>query len=48
MLSSEERRLIIGILALLLFGAMVDACRSRVVTQETERTVLPGVKPVKP
>lgn len=48
MLSPEERRLIIGILVLLLFGAMIDACRSRVVTQETGKTVLPGVHPVKP
>ncbi len=43
MLSPEERRLIAGILALLLFGAMIEAYRSRVVARETEKTVLPGV-----
>ncbi|MCE9519974.1 MAG: hypothetical protein K8R87_10525 [Verrucomicrobia bacterium] len=48
MLSSEERRLIVCILALLLFGAMVDGCRSRVVMRETGKTVLPSVVPAKP
>jgi hypothetical protein len=43
MLSPEERRLIIGILALLLFGAMIDAYRSRVTVRETAKTVLPSV-----
>ena len=42
MLSSEERRLIAGILALLLFGAVVDALRSRVVSRESEKVVLPS------
>lgn len=43
MLSPEERRLIAGILALLLFGAVLDAWRSRVAVRETEKTVLPSV-----
>jgi hypothetical protein len=43
MLSPEERRLIAGILALLLFGAVVDAWRSRVVVREGEKLVLPSV-----
>jgi len=43
MLSPEERRLIAGILALLLFGAVVDALRSRVVMREGEKVVLPSV-----
>ncbi len=48
MLSPEERRLIAGILALLLFGAMIDGCRSRVVMRETGKTVLPSMFPAKP
>jgi hypothetical protein len=48
MLSPEERRLIVCILALLLFGAIVDSCRSRVVMRETGKTMLPSVAPAKP
>ena len=45
MLSPEERRLIAGILALLLFGAAINAWRSRVEVRETGKTVLPSVLP---
>lgn len=43
MLSAEERRLIAGIVAILLFGAAVKACRSEVATRETPQVALPTV-----
>jgi hypothetical protein len=45
MLSLEERRLIVGILALLLFGAAVDAWRSHVAVRDAPKTVLPATVP---
>ncbi len=43
MLSSDERKLIAGILALLLFGGMVKMCRNQVTEKDTAKTVLPSV-----
>lgn len=45
MLSAEERRLIVGILALLLFGAAIDAWRSHVAVRDLPKTVLPATAP---
>jgi len=47
MLSSDERRLIAGILALLLFGGVVKMCRNQVTEKDTAKTVLPSI-PAKP
>ena len=41
MLSPEERRLIVAILALLLLGALVDAYRSRSTERSVPKAVLP-------
>lgn len=45
MLSPEERRLIVGILLLLLFGAGVKACRPPVRVQEIPKETVPGKAP---
>ena len=43
MLSSEERRLIAGILALLVFGAVVRECRQSPKVEHTAKVELPSV-----
>ena len=44
MLSPEERRLIAGILALLMFGAVVRSCRHRVKVDEVPAENVPTVE----
>ena len=46
MLSPEERYLLIGIVALLLFGGMVRSCRHRVTESEVPPVKLPSVEAV--
>lgn len=49
MLSPEERKLLTGILLVLMLGAVVKACRSRVTVGEVPREVLPSLdSPAKP
>jgi hypothetical protein len=48
MLSSEERRLIAGILALLLFGGIVKMCRNQSTEQDTAKTTLPSAPATAP
>jgi hypothetical protein len=44
MLSSEERWLIIGVLALLLFGGLVKLWRDRVTEQDVAKVQMPSVE----
>jgi hypothetical protein len=44
MLSAEERWLIIGMLALLLFGGIVKMCRDRVTEKDAAKVQLPGIE----
>ncbi len=44
MLSSEERWLIIGMLALLLFGGIVKLCRDRVAVKDVAKVQLPALE----
>lgn len=48
MVSPDERRLILGILALLLLGAGVKACRHRGVQTEVPKAVIPAIEEVEP
>ena len=48
MLSPEERRLILGILALLAFGACVRACRGKVTETTIPRVELPSAQDAGP
>ena len=43
MLSPAERKLLIGILLVLLLGAAVKHCRQRVTVEEIPREVLPSL-----
>jgi hypothetical protein len=44
MLSSEERWLIIVVLALFLFGGLVKICRDRVTEKDVAKVQLPAVE----
>jgi hypothetical protein len=44
MLSPEERWLIIGMVALLLFGGIVKMCRDRVTEKDVAKVQLPSVE----
>jgi hypothetical protein len=49
MLSPQERHLVIGILLVLVLGATVKACRSRVTVEQGPKDTLPSVEaPAKP
>jgi hypothetical protein len=45
MLSTDERRLVAGILALLLFGAVVKMCRQQAAEKDIPQVHLPSVEP---
>lgn len=48
MVSPDEKKLILGILALLLLGAGVKACRDRGVQTEVPKAVIPAIEEVEP
>ena len=48
MLSPDERKLIAGILALLLLGTLVRTCRSRSTVESMPKVELPSVEVVEP
>lgn len=48
MVSPDEKKLILGILALLLLGAGVRACRHRGVQTEVPKAVIPAIEEVEP
>lgn len=48
MVSPDERKLILSVLALLLLGGVVKSCRHRGIQEEVPKAVIPGVEVVEP